>query len=232
MDETLYKIEFGPPQTYYVDVENAQQDIYPFLLSDLPEKLAEEAERDRLDRRPWGIQTLIERGVNRVAWRQYATELLGSGLVSQRVADTYIPLTNGRISIDKSIEISSPGGNYLPYCWLSYAGAEEDPYFESVDVSRTPELAGCEDWRAISRRLREVARAGTSVPVWLPSRILEQPQLVNIGGFQARCVANELFVESWRNTEVSQTLREHPWEYDLHFEPIKMGGHHLRFFDE
>lgn len=43
---------------------------------------------------------------------------------------------------------------------------------------------------------------------------------------------NQKFVDAWRETDVSQRLREHPWDFDLHFVPFKIGGHEYEFFDD
>jgi len=157
--EQLYTIEYEPPRAIYIDVEEAQQELYPFLLSSLPAEMAAEAEASRLGRMPWGIREhLIPRGVNRVDWRQYPRKILQVQLVTVDIAEALLPLTNGRMYRGDAIEVSFAGNGYREYVYLQSAPRDEDPFFHCVDVSRTPELSDCEDWRAVSRRLRTLSR--------------------------------------------------------------------------
>lgn len=235
MDKQLYTIEWGPPRAFYFEPYGLEPlDVYEYKISTLPEEVAEEAERIRLANGGLWLDDLLERGVTRVDWRQYPTEILGSGAVTTPVFDALNQLTEGRISSNSQIGISFAGfDGYTTYQLLSHSEAERDPLYHCADLSRTPELADSRDMAESRRRTTTLWREGTSITVWLPRSLLERPQAMYIGALHgSQLFVNQEFVDAWRETDVSRRLREHPWEIDLHFVPYTLREHRYEFFDD
>ena len=236
MTELLYRIEWGPPQVHYFDPDIEEPpDLYPFQVSSLPDDVAAEAEQSRLGGSPFAINDLIDRGISKVNWRQYPTEILEHQAATTEIFDSLTRLTEGRIFARSKIDIRFAGSidGYTTYHLVSHTEPEQDPFYNSTDLARTPHLADASDMSEVSRRKRTLWRERTSITLWLPKSLLEQPQSMCIGALdRSHVLVNEQFVRAWRATDVSQRLREHPWEFDLHFDPLTLPGHDYKFFDD
>ena len=236
MTELLYRIEWGPPQVHYFDPDVEEPpDLYPFQVSSLPDDVAAEAEQSRLGGSPFAINDLIDRGITKVDWRQYPTEILEHQAATAEIFDSLTRLTEGRIFARSKIDIRFAGSidGYTTYHLVSHTEFEQDPLYHSADLSRTPELADASDLYEVYSRLDSLEREGGSLTVWLPKSLLAQPRAMCLGALhQSHLFVNEKFLHAWRETAVSQRLRGHPWEFDLHFEPFALRGHDYKFFDD